>query len=213
MKTLIHWTAALALTLLAFGQAQAANLDQDLLKVQRDWAHVNYEVKGDDAREKAFNDLVPEAEAFVKAYPDRAEPLIWQGIILSTYAGAKGGLGALGLVKDAKASLEKALKIDENALEGSAHTSLGSLYYKVPGWPISFGDDEKAEEHLRAALKINPNGIDPNYFYGDYLVDQDQPERAKVYLERALAAPDRPERPVADAGRRQEIQALLKEIQ
>lgn len=213
MKSIVQLSSALALCLILVHPAVAGSLDADLLDLQRAWAHVNYEVTGDDAREKAFEALVPRADAFVKAYPDRAEPLIWKGIILSTYAGAKGGLGALGLVKDAKAALEAALAIDETALEGSAHTSLGSLYYQVPGWPLSFGDDDKAQEHLRAALKINPNGIDPNYFFADYLVDQGDNERARVYLERALAAPPRPDRPVADAGRKSDIQKLLKDIE
>ena len=35
---------------------------------------------------------------------------------------------------------------------GSAYTSLGTLYFKVPGWPVGFGDEEKAEELLRKAL-------------------------------------------------------------
>ena len=37
-------------------------------------------------------------------------------------------------------ALEQALAIDATALEGSAFTTLGSLYYQVPGWPIGFGD-------------------------------------------------------------------------
>ncbi|MDA1382172.1 hypothetical protein PCI56_27515 [Plesiomonas shigelloides subsp. oncorhynchi] len=53
------------------------------------------------------------------------------------------------MVKEAKASLEKALKQNPNALDGSAYTSLGSLYYKVPGWPVGFGDDEQAERLLK----------------------------------------------------------------
>ncbi|MAA65830.1 MAG: hypothetical protein CL581_13775 [Alteromonadaceae bacterium] len=212
MKSIVQLFCALVLGLLLVNPVLAGSLDTDLLDLQRAWAHVNYEVEGSDAREKAFEALLPQADAFVKAYPERAEPLIWKGIVLSTYAGAKGGLGALGLVKDAKGALEAALAIDEAALEGSAHTSLGSLYYQVPGWPLSFGDDDKAKEHLRAALKINPNGIDSNYFFADYLVEQGDKERARVYLERALAASPRPERPVADAGRKADIQKLLGKL-
>ncbi len=39
-------------------------------------------------------------------------------------------------MKEARASLEAALKIAPEALDGSAYTSLGSLYYQVPGWPL-----------------------------------------------------------------------------
>ena len=60
------------------------------------------------------------------------------------------------------------------ALDGSAYTSLGTLYYKVPGFPIGFGDHKKARQLLEAALKVNPDGIDSNYFYGEYLFDEDR---------------------------------------
>ena len=104
--------------------------------------------------------------------PQAAELHIWHGIVLSTWAGAKGGLGALGLVKQAKAELEKAIELDPAALDGSAYTSLASLYYQVPGWPIGFGDEDKAEALFKQALALNPDGIDPNYFHGDFLLRQ-----------------------------------------
>lgn len=182
---------------------------QKIAYLQGEWARIKYQVKGDDAQEKAFQKLDAEAAEISKTFPDKAEPKIWQAIILSTEAGVVGGLGALPKVKQAKKLLEAALKIDSNALEGSASTSLGSLYYQVPGWPIGFGDDKKAEQYLKSALSINPDGIDPNFFYGDYLVDQKRYSEALPVLEKALKAPDRPGRKVADEGRRGEIRALL----
>jgi len=121
-------------------------------------------------------------------------------------------LGALSLAKDAKGALEHALQIDPRALSGSAYTSLGSLYYQVPGWPIGFGDDAKARELLDQALALNPDGIDPNYFLGDFLYRQRDYTGARKALERALKAPPRPDRPLADAGRREEIKQLLTEL-
>ena len=117
--------------------------------------------------------------------PARAEALIWEGIIESSYAGAKGGLGALGLAKEARGNLEAALKIDPTALDGSAYTSLGTLYYRVPGFPVGFGDHDKARKLLQKALKINPNGIDPNYFYAEFLFEQGEYAEALQYLEKA----------------------------
>lgn len=182
-----------------------------LATIQQQWAHIQYEMPK-DKKEAAFKSLSGRAGQLVKAYPDDAEPLIWQGIVLSTYAGAKGGLGALGLVKDARASLEHALEINPSALQGSAYTSLGSLYYQVPGWPLSFGDDDRAEQLLKKALTMNPDGIDPNYFFGDYLIERGNKEQAKTYLRKAMNAPARPGREVADAGRRREAQELLNSL-
>jgi tetratricopeptide (TPR) repeat protein len=112
-------------------------------------------------------------------------------------------------VKEAKKALEQALAIDARALQGSAYTSLGSLYYQVPGWPIGFGDDDKARDLLHKGLAINPDGIDPNYFLGDYLYRKGDYDAARQALARALEAPPRPERLLADQGRRKEIESLL----
>lgn len=188
-----------------------AGLDTQLLSIQQDWAKANYAPSGDD-KEKAFATLEQRAESFVKAFPGRAEPLIWQGIVLSSKAGVDGGLGALGLAKRARAALEAALKIDPNALEGSAYTSLGTLYYKVPGFPLGFGDHRKARQMLEAALKINPSGIDPNYFFGELLYEEDRYADALAHLEKALAAAPRPGRELADRGRRGEIEALKARV-
>lgn len=186
----------------------AADLETELAGIQQRWAEIQYQMPADE-QEKAFENLAKEAEAFAARYPDRAEPFIWQGIVLSTYAGAKGGLGALGLVKEARKTLEAALEINPDALDGSAYTSLGSLYYQVPGWPLGFGDDEQAEKYLQKALAINPDGIDPNFFFGDFLLEQGEQDRARIYLDNALKAAPRPGRDLADSGRREEIRKRL----
>jgi Tfp pilus assembly protein PilF len=145
-------------------------------------------------------------------YPARAEPKVWHGIILSTKAGIDGGLSALSDVKKAKVLFEQAIAIDEGALEGSAYTSLATLYYQVPSWPIAFGDDEQAEVYFKKAMSISPHGIDTNFFYGEYLAKQHREDEAKQRLNHALAAPARPDRPLADIGRRQEIKSALAEL-
>lgn len=206
---------SIVLSLLVFGTAplQAAPaadpaFDTELLSIQQAWAKANYESPAGDARVQAFDALEKRADAFTHQHPTRAEALIWEGIIESSYAGAKGGLGALGLCKEARGNLEAALKLDPNALDGSAYTSLGTLYYKVPGFPLGFGDDKKAAALLQQALKLNPNGIDPNYFYADYLFEKGDYAKSLQYLDKAAHAAPRPGRELADQGRRNEIAAL-----
>jgi len=186
--------------------------DAELSSIQQAWAKVNYETPAGDAREQAFDQLEKRAEKFTQQNPGRAEALIWEAIVESSYAGAKGGLGALGLCKEARGNLEAALKINPNALDGSAYTSLGTLYYKVPGFPIGFGDHDKARKLLSKALEINPNGIDPNYFYGEFLFEEGQYAQALQYLDKAAKAPPRPGREAADKGRHAEITALTAKV-
>jgi tetratricopeptide (TPR) repeat protein len=186
--------------------------DAELAAIQQAWAHVNYEIAAGDARVEAFAALEKRAEKFTHEHPARAEALIWEGIIESSYAGAKGGLGALSLCKEARGNLEAALKLDPNALNGSAYTSLGALYYKVPGFPVGFGDDDKAAKLLQKALQMNPNGIDSNYFYAEYLYEQGKYQESLQYLDRASKAAPRPGRESADKGRRGEIAALSAKV-
>lgn len=189
-----------------------ADLDGDIAHLQQRWAEVNYQLEG-KTRETEFERLAQEADAVTGRYPGAAESWIWSGIIKSTFAGAKGGLGALSLAKASKADLEKAMTLNDMALDGSAYTSLGTLYYSVPGWPVGFGDDDKAEELLLKALALNPDGIDSNYFYGSFLVTEKRYIEARKYLHKAQMAAPRPNRPVADAGRQQEILDALAEIE
>ncbi|MDX2412170.1 MAG: hypothetical protein QNK16_07975 [Woeseiaceae bacterium] len=182
--------------------------DTTVAELQHDWAIANYQLTG-DAQEKAFEALIARSDAAVSSNPKSADLLIWDGIIKSSFAGAKGGLGALSLAKAARDSLQEALKVDDQALNGSAYTSLGTLYASVPGWPVGFGNDKKAAKMLQKAIEINPDGIDSNYFYADYLLQEKQYKKAEEYLVKAQNAVPRPDRPVADAGRQEEIHAAL----
>jgi len=195
--------------LVSMDPVRAASLDAELLDIQRAWAEINYSATSAEQKAADFGQLANKARALVASHSGRAEPMVWHGIVLSSQAGAKGGLGALSLAKQARSVLEGSLKIDPAALAGSAHTSLGTLYHKVPGFPVGFGDDKKARTHLETALKLNPAGIDPNFFYAEFLLDEGETVLAIKHLRIAQAAPPRIRRETADAGRRQEIAALL----
>ncbi len=198
---------------LAAGSSHAAEQSTHAIDaitpLQHEWAKTTY-LLPPGQQEAAFKTLADKAAQVSQANPGKAGPLIWEAIILSGYAKAKGGLGALDLVSKARDLLLQAEKTDPNALDGSVYTSLGSLYYKVPGWPISFGSKQKAREYLEKALKLNPTGIDPNYFYGDLLLEQGEYAKAMEYFNRALNAPPRPGRADADNGRRKEVAEALE---
>jgi tetratricopeptide (TPR) repeat protein len=197
-----------ACLLLGLARAHADELTGAVADLQQRWAVANYELH-DKPRVAALEVLAQDAQALTARYPKRADAWIWSGIIRATLAGAHGGLGALGIAKAARGDLEHAIEIDPNALGGAAYTSLGTLYHKVPDWPVSFGDDKQAEHLLRRALDVAPNDIDANYFYAEYEYDEGHQAEAVRYLERARAAPPRPGRELADRGRQGEIAALL----
>lgn len=196
---------------LSAGLCFASNNEALVRPIQDQWAQIKYQ---QDAKqhEEAYRKLAEQAGKLAESHPTQAEPLIWQGIVVSSEAGAKGGLGALSLAKQAKLLFEQAIQLDASALDGSAYTSLATLYAKVPGWPLGFGNKTKADELFKKALALNPKGLDSNYFYADFLIDQGQATEAAPYLEAALKAAPRPGREIADEGRKKETEVLLKKI-
>lgn len=192
--------------------AAHATADEELIRpIQDRWAEIKYQAP-EKQQADLYRELAVQAHKIAEAHPNDAAVLIWEGIVVSSEAGARGGLGALSLAKEARRLLEESLKLEEGAMNGSAYTSLATLYAKVPGWPIGFGSDKKAEEFFQKSLALNPGGIDPNFFYGEYLIDNGRVAEGRAHLEKALAAPARPGRELADQGRRKEVEALLGKI-
>lgn len=190
----------------------AADLGAEVSRVQAAWDEANFGSSGDE-RKEAMLGLVGECADLTSAHADDAELLTWCGIVNSSYAGMAGALSAMKYAKVARSDLEQAIELDSAALSGAAQTSLGTLYFKVPGWPIGFGDEDKARELLQAGLRANPEGMDSNFFYADFLLENDQPAEAAKYLEKALAAPARPNRALADTGRTAQIRAMMANIE
>ena len=209
-----HATPALLMAGLFFvaaGAAKADDFDDTVRDIQHRWAEANYKTTG-GAQKDTFETLLQDARQFAAANPGRAEALVWQGIVASTYAGVKGPFGAMSLAKEAREVLMQAEAMDPTVLDGSVYTSLGTLYAKVPGGLIGFGDKDLARTYLEKAVQQNPDGIDPNYFYGEFLLEQKEYEAAKAALLKAKNAPQRPDRPLADEGRQREIDTLLDAV-
>ena len=203
--------ALVAATAPAFA-SNTPEMDSAVERIQHDWEHIKYQVQGTSAQHKEIRALVGEAHAVSDRYPNRAEPLIWEGIVNSEAAAMSSGFEALGFANAARRLFEAAYRIDPHTLEAGAGTSLGVLYDRVPGFPIGFGDKAKARRYLAEAVSFAPDGLDANFFYGAFLNGQGDYAEARKVLEHALALPPHPDRPLWDAGRRQEIRAQLTKV-
>ena len=207
MKTALFCVVLVSAPAAFAGVSSSAEMPE-VREIQSEWARLYYLDEFSNANYRELQALARKANQVSHDHPDSAEALVWDAIVLSTLAEKKGGFGALSLVKEAKLKLEQAEGIDPTVLGGSVYASLGSLYAKVPGWPIGFGSDKRAERYFQKALAMNPEGLDINYFYAEYLADNGEDDRALEFVERALHAPVMAERPVADQGRRAQARKL-----
>jgi tetratricopeptide (TPR) repeat protein len=174
--------------LLLFAQSVAArSMDDRVSTIEATWVETSAS-ESNSERKNIFLQLADDITEVVKAFPSKAEPLILKSAILLTMAEDASSFVALSLVKQAKSLLAKAIDIDPEARNGSALVTMGVLYYKVPGWPIAFGDDKEAKNYLLQALKVSPNGVASNYFYAEFLLEQGENEQAISYLNKAIGA-------------------------
>ncbi|HBQ41283.1 MAG TPA: hypothetical protein DD808_12040 [Halieaceae bacterium] len=188
-----------------------ASVDAEVSALRKQWEHVNFELAAQE-QEGAYGGLLARCDKLLDEQPDDAQALTWCGIIRSSFAGVVGGLDALGYAKAARDDFERAVAIDATVSDGAALTSLGTLYARVPGWPVGFGNSKKALKYLEAGLQANPEGIDSNFFLAEFLASEGETAKAKDHLRRALRAAPRPGRSAADAARKAEAEALLAEL-
>lgn len=175
----------------------ADTLALSVQNIEAEWAHIHYNV-AKQQQEAAYKHLLTEVKNLNELYPDQAELIIQQAIIVASNAENVDAFSALEAVKQARELLLRAIQLDPAASEGAAFVTLGSLYYMVPSWPIAYGDNSKASTLLKKTLAINPDSIDANYFYGDFLATQGKQQQAITYFKRAMAIPARKNQVFAD---------------
>ncbi|MBM4206554.1 MAG: hypothetical protein FJ190_00615 [Gammaproteobacteria bacterium] len=200
-------TTFVALTLLAW-QCFADAVVNTTQAIESEWASIYYTLPK-AKQQAAYEALLNQTAKLSDENPQSSELLFWQAILLASNAELQDGFTALKAIHKARDLLQKSISINPQTANGSAYVTLGTLYYMVPKWPIAFGDDEKAEEMFQSALKINPTGIDTNYFYGDFLLAANSQQEAQQYFEKAIDAPIRKEQAFADNKLKDQVKLAL----
>ncbi|PZQ17715.1 MAG: hypothetical protein DI565_02950 [Ancylobacter novellus] len=216
-----HLTAALASACLATSLWSVApvraaedegGFDAALHKLEIDWETAKFTIPEGSKQTARMDEVGKEADDLAARYPSMVEARIWKGILDSERASMAGPISALSLAKKARGVLETANQQDATALDAGAPTSLGVLYYRVPGFPLAFGDKDKARKLLEQATRSAPEGLDAWYFYGDFLNGQGEKDAAIAAFRHALAIPQHADRPLWDKNRRLVIKQTLAKL-
>lgn len=211
--SLCMFRATIVVFLILFtGPLSASELSNAIATLEDEWS-VTYYQSAETQQRQRYPQLLSKAGELVKQHPQSPEAKIWLATIMVSNAALESSLTVLSTLDKAKSLLETAIQQDPSALNGAAYLTLGTLYYMVPGWPVSFGDNKLAEQMLQASLKQNPNGIDANYFYGDFLLRQDRIAEAEQYLRKAVQTSVRKQQMINDSHLQKDAKAALVSIQ
>ncbi|MDD5036934.1 MAG: hypothetical protein PHE55_19585 [Methylococcaceae bacterium] len=195
--------------LLEFDAAWADdNLDQSTRILSDEWSEIFYH-QPENRQAEQFKALLPRIKTLQANHPHHAEPLILEAITLCTLAASEWGISSLSRLNEARRLLIESIDVNPKAMGASAYITLGNLYFRLPGWPISYGDHEQARQYLEAGVKLYPHGLDSNYFLGDYWLSRGEYDKALFYLEKADQAPIRPHQRLSDTRIKQELEQAL----
>ena len=208
LSLLVAGLFALLLSESSFSSESEALVKVRVIEVE--WADIFYKLPEDEQAEK-LDALMPRVDALIKEYPKAAEPLIIKALILCSLAATDLSLASLGRVDQARQLLLKSVSFDDKAMDASGYVTLANLYHRVPGWPISYGDDIQARIYLERALKLYPDSIDTNFFFGDFLLDEGEYDKALPYLEKADQAPIRPHALLSDLKLKEQLKEALED--
>jgi tetratricopeptide (TPR) repeat protein len=215
---MIRRVLILALTLLcgpflAHADAPTPKIEDALAAIVRDFDAARFNTEGKDQQLQKLEELRSRAQQLSLQYPDRAEPVIWQGWALSEYGRINAGLSSLLTFKQARKKLEQGLALDPKVYSGKPHVTLGKLYLNLPRFPISFGNKDKAREHLRIGLSMDPQDPEANYSYAQLLFDDENYEEAMRHARSAAQAEHLPDRAEHDRSLQERVSKLIVQIQ
>ena len=115
--------------------------------------------------------------------------LFWKAAAMGKMAEDSGIVNALRMIRPMENLLLKVVALDEKYENAGAHRALGRIYHKLPGFPISFGSNQKALMHLKRAHELFPRDVITRAFYAELLYDVGRKDEARKHADFVLATP------------------------
>lgn len=155
-----------------------------------------------------FADAVAYAERAVETQPEGVEGRYWYALTIGRLGEARGILRSLSAASDMRRELETVLELAPD--HAGAHFALGMLYHRLPGWPLSFGDNNRALELMSAAVELAPDNTTYRLGLAELLLDLRRRDDAISQLETIIEMPLTPDEPVESAEDKIKAQALIE---
>lgn len=140
-------------------------------------------------RAQLFEHCIAVADRALTLDANDVRGLFWKAAAMGKMAEDSGILNALRMLRPMENLLLKAVALDEQYENAGAHRALGRMYHKLPGFPISFGSNQKALAHLKRAHELFPRDIITRAFYAELLYDTGKREEARRHADFVLATP------------------------
>ncbi|MFC2133887.1 tetratricopeptide repeat protein [Bacteroidota bacterium] len=174
-----------------------------------------------DAQEARYEKAVDFAETAVYLAPEQSVTYLRRAIAKGRLALFRGVFtGGIGLANDVKADCEKAIALGNGGddIQAVAHYVYARSHHKVSEkWAparavlgLGWADIDIALEEYEKALALDPDLMMIYFDYAQALIEEDEYDKARELLNRALECPQKDE---DDAKKVEEINDLLAQIE
>jgi len=140
-------------------------------------------------RVQLFENCVAVADRALALNKNDVRGLFWKAAAMGKMAEDSGMVNALRMIRPMENLLLKVVALDENYENAGAHRALGRIYHKLPGFPLSFGSNQKALMHLKRAHELFPRDVITRAFYAELLYDEGRKDEARKHADFVLATP------------------------
>ena len=140
-------------------------------------------------RVQLFENCIAIADQALTLDANDVRGLFWKAAAMGKMAEDSGILNALRMLRPMEKMLLKVIALDEKYENAGGHRALGRMYHQLPGFPISFGSNQKALMHLKRAHELFPRDIITRAFYAELLYDEGKREEARKHADFVLATP------------------------
>jgi len=150
----------------------------------------NAEVESErNKRMELYQVCMKTADKALSLNTDEVVALYWKAVAMGKLSQDMGILNALRMTRHMEKLFLHVIALDENYDEAGGHKALGHMYNKLPGFPISFGNKEKALSHLKRAHQLFPDDIITRAFYAEALFDMGKKHEAREHAAFILSVP------------------------
>lgn len=140
-------------------------------------------------RIQLFENCISVADQALALNEKEVRGLFWKAAAMGKVAEDSGVLNAIRMLRPMEKMLLNVVALDEKYENAGGHRALGRMYHKLPGFPISFGSNQKALKHLKRAHELFPQDVITRAFYAELLYDEGKIDEARKHADFVLAAP------------------------
>ena len=120
--------------------------------------------------------------------PDSAISYFYRGLCRGKQGEMKGVWSSLGIIDPFEKDMKKAVSLDPTVSHSGPHRALGKLYMELPFF--LGGDLDKAEFHLKAAVRLAPDYAENQLGLAQVLVKKNNYTEAREFLHKLIELTD-----------------------